>query len=116
MQLFREHIEAQNYRITRAGWDLWRSSSPTPLKQFPDSRLLGYRKASKHVLHISKEGDSTTSLFQFSITLNVKKFFLMFRWIFFCSSLLPLPCALSQSTLPEKSLTLSTGYPFFRYV
>ena len=42
---------------------------------------------SRQVLNISREGDSTTSLgslFQCSITLRVKKFFLMFSWNFLC--------------------------------
>jgi len=42
-------------------------------------------------LNISREGDSTTSLgslFQCSVTLRVKKFFLMFRWNFLCFILL----------------------------
>jgi len=45
------------------------------------SRL--HRTLSRQVLNISKEGDSTASLgslFQCSVTLRGKKFFLMFRW------------------------------------
>ncbi|NWH55124.1 EGFLA protein, partial [Fregata magnificens] len=44
---------------------------------------LVHRTASRRVLNISRQGDSTTSLgslFQCSVTLTVKKFFLMFRW------------------------------------
>jgi len=44
-------------------------------------------------LNISIEGDSTTSLgslFQYSVTLRGKKFFLMFRRNFLCLSLCPL--------------------------
>ena len=47
------------------------------------SRL--HRTLSRRVLNISREEDSTTSLgslFQGSVTLRVKKFFLMFRWNF----------------------------------
>lgn len=58
--------------------DLWRPSSPTSLlKQLPDSKL--HRKVSRGFLNISGEGDFTTSLgrlFQGSVTLTVKKFFL----------------------------------------
>ena len=49
------------------------------------SRL--HRTLSRQVLNISREGESTTSLgnlFQCSITLKVKKFFLMFSWNFLC--------------------------------
>ena len=45
------------------------------------SRL--HRTLSRWVLNISREGDSTASLgslFQGSVTLRGKKFFLMFRW------------------------------------
>ncbi|NXN59337.1 TESK2 kinase, partial [Rynchops niger] len=47
-----------------------------------------HRNASRQVLNISRDGDSTTSLgslFQCSATLKVKKFVLMFRWNFLCS-------------------------------
>ena len=60
------------------------------------SRL--HRTASRRVLNISREGDSTTSLgslFQCSITLRVKKFFLTFSWSFLCFSLCLLPLVLS---------------------
>jgi len=60
------------------------------------SRL--YRTASRWVLNISREGDSTTSLGslgQGSIALRGKKFFLMFRRNFLCFSLCPLPLVLS---------------------
>jgi len=68
------------------------------------SRL--HRTASRRVLNISREGDSTTSLgslFQCSITLRGKKFFLMFRRSLFCFSLCPLRLVLSLGTT-EKSL------------
>ena len=55
------------------------------------SRL--HRTLSRRVLNISREGDSTTplgSLFQCSITLRGKKFFLIFSWNFLCFSLYPL--------------------------
>jgi len=67
------------------------------------SRL--HRAASRWVLNISREGDSTTylgSLFQCSVTLRGKKFFLMFRRNFLCFSLCPLPLVLSLG-ITEKS-------------
>jgi len=67
-----------NHRIVGAGRNLWRSLVSTfLLKQVPQSRL--HRKASGG-LNISREGDSTTSLgslSQGSVTLTVKKFFLI---------------------------------------
>ena len=60
------------------------------------SRL--HRTAFRRVLNISREGDSTTSLgslFQCSVTLRGKKFFLMFRSTCLCFSLCPLPIVLS---------------------
>jgi len=62
------------------------------------SRL--HRTSSRQVFNISREGDSTTSLwnlFQCSVTLRVKKF-LMFRQNFLCFSLCPLPLVLSLGT------------------
>ena len=52
---------------------------------------------SRWVLNISREGDSTISLgslFQCSVTLTVKNFFLMFIQNFLCSNLCPLPLVL----------------------
>jgi len=63
---------------------------PRCQSKFTCSRL--HRIASRQVLDISKEGDSTIplgSLFQCSATLKVKKFFLMFRWNFLCFSFYP---------------------------
>jgi len=72
------------------------------------SRL--HRTLSRQVLNISREGDSTTSvgsLCQCSVTLRVKKLFLMFRRNFLCFSLCPLPLVLSLGTT-EKSLAPSS--------
>jgi len=72
------------------------------------SRL--HRILSRWVLNISREGDSTTylgSLFQCSVTLRGKKFFLMFRRNFLCFNLCPLPLVLSLGTT-EKSLAPSS--------
>ena len=63
------------------GRELCGSSSPTPCRsRVTYSRL--QRTLSRWVLKISREGDSTTSLgslFQCSVSLRGKKFFLMFR-------------------------------------
>jgi len=85
--------ESQNHRMFGVGRDLCGSSSPTPCQsRVTQSRL--HKTASRWVLNISREGDSTTSLgslCQGSVILRVKKFFLMFSWSFLCFSLCPLP-------------------------
>ena len=76
------------HRIIRVGRGLWRPSSPTPLlKQAPYSR--SHRQASRWILNISRQGDSTTSLgrlFQSTTTLAAKKLFLVLLWNFLCAS------------------------------
>jgi len=87
------------------GRDLWGSSSPTPLLK--QGHL---QQAAQDLVQADREGDSTTSLgslFQCSVTLRGKKFFLMFRWNLLCFSLCPLPLVLSLGTT-EKSLALSS--------
>jgi len=72
------------------------------------SRL--HRTLSRRVLNISREGESTASLGslgQGSITLRVKKFFLMFRWSFLCFSLCLLPLVVLLGTT-GKSLAPSS--------
>ena len=72
---------------------------PSCPSRVTQSRL--HRTTSSRGWNISREGDSTTSLgslFQGSVTLRGKKFFLMFSWSFLCSSLCPLP--LVPSSLP----------------
>ena len=105
------------YRMVGAGRDLCGSPSPTPCwSRVTQSRL--HRTASKWVLNISREGDSTASLgslCQGSVTLRGKKFFLMFSWNFLCFSLCPLPLVLSLGTT-EKSLAPSSWHPPFRYL
>ena len=100
---------SQNHRMFRVGRDLCGSSSPSPCQsRVTQSRL--HRTASRQVLNISREGDSTTSLgslFKGSVTLRGKKFFLMFRRNFLCLSLCPLPLVLSLGTT-EKSLAPSS--------
>jgi len=81
---------------------------PLCQSRFTQSRL--HRTMSRQVLSISREGDSTNplgSLFQCSVTLKVKKFFLMFSWNLLCFSLCPLPLVLLLGTT-EKSLAPSS--------
>lgn len=93
----------QNRRKTEVlEGNVWRSSSPNPTKAgSPISGCTGTYPGS--FLSISR-GYSTVSLghlFQCSVTLQVKKFMLMFS-----SSLFPLPLVLLLNTI-EKSLTPS---------
>ena len=87
------------------GRHLCGSSSPTPLPKQGHLQQAA-ETLSRRILNISREGDSTASLgslFQCSVTLRGKKFFLMFSWNFLCFSLCPLPLVLSVGTT-EKSL------------
>ena len=88
-----------------------------PAKAVPYKGL--HRLASRWVLNISIEGDSTTSLgslFLCSVSLTVKMFFHMFVWHFLCSSFRLLLLVLSLHTT-EKSLASSTCLPSpFRYL
>jgi len=81
---------------------------PTCQSSITQSRL--HRTLSRQGLNISREGDSTASLgslFQGSVTLRGKKFFLMFRRNFPRFSLCPLPLVLSLGTT-KKSLAPSS--------
>ena len=70
--------KSQNHSMVGLGRDLCGSPSPTPCRsRVTHSRL--HRTASRRVLNISREGDSTASLGslgQGSVTLRGKKFFL----------------------------------------
>ena len=93
----------QNHRTFGVRRDLCGSSSPTLCRsRVTYSRM--HRTLSRRVLNISRERDSTASLgslFQCSVTLRGKKFFLMFSWNFLCFSLCPLPLVLSLGTTAE---------------
>jgi len=95
-----DNPDTQNHRMFGVGRDLWGSPSPTPCQsRVTYSRL--HRTLFRRGLSISREGDSTTSLGslgQGSVTLRVKKFFLLFSWSFLCFSLCPLPLVLSLGT------------------
>jgi len=86
--------------MVEVGGDVWRSSGPIPLLKQGHLEPL----AQEHVWtawSISKDGDPTTSLGklpQCSVTLTVKKCFLMFRGNLLCFSLCPLPLVLSVDT------------------
>ena len=94
-----EEVPAE-HRMFRVGRDLCGSPSPTPCRsRVTQSRP--HRTTSRQVWNISREGDSTASLgslFQCSVTLRVKKFFLGFSWSFLGFSLCPLPLVLSLGT------------------
>jgi len=97
-------------------WDLEIPQSNPPLEQVPYSRL--HRKASSWVLNISREGDSTSSLgslFQCSVTLKVKKFFLLLRWNSLYSHLCPLPLVLSLGTVENSLAHLLDIHPLDIY-
>ena len=103
--------ESPNHRTVGVGRDLWGSFNPIQSPYWSRvtySRL--HRTASRQVLNISREGVSKTALgnlFQCSVILRGKKFFLMFRWNFLCFSLCPLPLVLSLGST-EKSLAPSS--------
>jgi len=91
------------------GRDLWESSSPTPLpnqghlqQAAQDLVQVGFEYLQRRRIH-----NLPGSLFQCSVTLRGKKFFLMFRRNFLCFSLCPLPLVLSLGTT-EKSLAPSS--------
>jgi len=86
------------------GRDLCGSSSPTPLlkqgrlqQAAQDLTQVGLEYLQSWTIH------NLGNLFQCSVTLRGKKFFLTFRWNFLCCSLCPSSLVLSLGTT-EKSL------------
>jgi len=103
LQLCSAFTLSNNYRITEcsglAGTSVDHLVQPLCRSRVTYSRL--HRTLSRQVLNISRERESTASLgslFQCSVTLRGKKFFLMFSWNFLCFSLCPLPLVLSLGT------------------
>jgi len=91
--------------MEEVGRDLWGSSSPTPLlkqgllqQAAQDHIQVGFEYLQRRRIH-----NPSVLPVQCSVTLKVKKFFLVFRWNFLCFSLCPLPLVLSLGTT-EKSL------------
>jgi len=91
--------------------DLWGSSSPTPLPKqghlqqaVQDNVQVGfeYLQGRRHLK------PPLGSLFQGSVTLRGKKFFLMFRWNFLCFNLCPLPLVLLLGTTEKSGPILLT--------
>ena len=78
-------LYSQNHLMTEVGRDLQRSSGPSlPLQQGHLEPVLLPRAMSRHLLTISKHGDSTSfldNLCQCSLTHTLKKGFLTFRGI-----------------------------------
>jgi len=97
--------ESQNHRMVGVERDLCGSSSSTPLPK------QGHLEQAERVLvqagleYLKRSRIRT--LFQCSVTLRVKKLFLMFRRNFLYFSLCPLPLVLSLGTT-EKSLAPSS--------
>ena len=100
--LFLLITESQNVQGLK-GTSVGHLVQPSCRSRVTYSRL--HRTLSRRVLNISRGGDSTTSLgslFQCSVTLRGKKFFLTFRWNLLCFSLCPLPpksCSCDNSDL-----------------
>jgi len=102
--------ESQNHRVVGVGRDLCGSASPNLLPKQGHLQQAAQDLVQAGLEFISREGESTTSLgslFQGSVTLRGKKFFLMFRQSFLCFSLCPLPLVLSLGTT-ENSLAPSS--------
>ena len=113
----KNNLTIENHSMVGVGRDLCGSPSPTLCpRRVTHSRL--HSTASRRGWNISREEDSTTSLGslgQGSVTLRVKKFFLMFSWNFLGFSLCPLPLVLSLGTT-GKSLAPSSWPPPCRYL
>ena len=92
-------LTSQNNRMVEVGRDYLELSSLTPVLQ--GSRRALPRITSRWVLSISSDGHTTTSLcslFQCSVALEVKKFFLTWRQNFLCFRLSSLSLTLLPGT------------------
>jgi len=101
--------ESQNYRTAGVGRELWRPSSPTPLLKQGHLQQAAQDPVQAGLEYLQRRRLQTSlgSLFQGSVTLRGKKFFLMFRRNFLCFSLCPLLLVVSLGTT-EKSLAPSS--------
>lgn len=92
-------IEPHSLRRAEVCRDFWRSPGPSTLSSATQHKFP--RPMSSWLLRISKVRDSTTSLGKLcwcSVTLTVKKSFLIFRGHLLCSDLGPLPLVLLLGT------------------
>ena len=112
--------QSQNHRITE--WSGLEGTSVDLLVHPPYQSRVTYsrlhRTSSRQVLNISREGDSAAplgSLFQCSVTLKGKNFFLVFIWNFLCCSLCRLPLVLLLGTTENSLAPLSWHRPL-RYL
>lgn len=97
------------------GSHLWRSSGPLPPQAGPH-RASCQGPCSDGFLNIYTDGDPTASLgnpCQCSITLTVKKCFLVFKWNLMCFSSCLVPFVLSLGTT-ERNLAPSSSFPLIR--
>ena len=90
------HWVSQNHRMIGVGRELWGPSSPTlpPKQSHLEQVAQEHIQAAFERLQRRRLHNPSGQLFQCSVTLKVKNYFLMFRWKLFCFSLCPLtlPC------------------------
>jgi len=107
--LDRNSVKSQNHRMVGVGRGLWGSSSQTPLTRqgHLQQTVQDHIQADLEYLQIRRLHNPSGQLLQCSVTLQVKKIFLMFRQNKLCFSLCPLPVVLLLGTT-EKSLDPSS--------
>ena len=105
-------MQSQNHRMVEVGRHFWRSSGPNPLLKQGHLLLV----AQDHVwmvLWYLQGAESTASLdylFQNSVTLTVKKYFLTFRSSILCLLPLILSLGTTAKSLPSSCLHLPFVY------